>query len=221
MVNGFSALILDMDGVLADTEDIHVRAWDIALGAIVGTGPGAPSGVAMKEARMGMAGMSSPAIAREIIRIFRLPFTVETLVEKKKAVFRGLIEVELAPFEGLREELQGWRDRPLALATSSARAEAQLMLRRLGFEGWFDPIITCDDVTRAKPAPDVYALAIERLGVPARHCVAVEDSLHGMQAARAAGAGVCAVATSRLPDHIEGVLGIFPSTVAALQWLRR
>ena len=221
MVNGFSALILDMDGVLADTEDIHVRAWDIALGAIVATGPGAPSGSEMREARLGMAGMSSPAIAREIIRIFRLPFSVETLVEKKKAVFRGLIEVELAPFEGLREELQGWRDRPLALATSSARAEAQLMLGRLGFDGWFDPVITCDDVTRAKPAPDVYALAIERLGVPARHCVALEDSLHGMEAARAAGAGVCAVATSKLPDHIEGVLGIFSSTVAALKWLRR
>ncbi len=64
------------------------------------------------------------------------------------------------------------------------------MLSRLGFEGWFDPMITCDDVTRAKPAPDCYALAIERLGVEASECVVVEDSLHGIQAARAAGAGV-------------------------------
>jgi beta-phosphoglucomutase len=221
MVNGFSALILDMDGVLADTEDIHVHAWDIALGQIVGTAPGAPSAAEMRKARMGFAGMSSPEIARRIIAMFNLSFTVDALVEKKKQVFRGLIEVELEPFAGLREELQGWRDGPLALATSSARAEAQFMLRRMGFDGWFDPIITCDDVTRAKPAPDVYALALEKLGVPAEKCVAVEDSLHGMQAARAAGAGVCAVATSKLPDRIDGVLGIFPSTVAALQWLRR
>ncbi len=214
MSEGFSALILDMDGVLADTEGIHVRAWDIALSGIVSAG---------REARDGtrLAGMSSPEIARELIRVFRLPISVAELVEKKRTVFRRLIEVELAPFDGLREELLRWRGGPLALATSSARAEATLILGRIGFEDWFDPVITCDDVTRAKPAPDCYALAIRRLGVPAAQCVAVEDSLHGIQAAREAGAGVVGVATSELPERIDGVLGIFPSTVAALQWLRR
>ena len=211
MPNGFTALILDMDGVLADTEGIHVRAWDIALTGIAGT----------RQERNRLAGMSSPEIARELIRIFRLPFSVEELVEKKRAVFRRLIEAELAPFDGLREELLRWRGGPLALATSSARAETTLLLGRMGFDGWFDPVITCDDVTRAKPAPDCYALAIQRLGVPAQQCVAVEDSLHGIQAARQAGAGVLAVATSELPEHIAGVLGIFPSTVEALKWLRR
>jgi HAD superfamily hydrolase (TIGR01509 family) len=211
MSEGFSALILDMDGVLADTEGIHVRAWDIALSGIHGTA----------EERNRLAGMSTPEIARELIRIFRLPLSVEALVEKKRTVFRQLIEVQLAPFDGLREELQRWRGGPLALATSSARAETTLILGRIGFQGWFDPVITCDDVPRAKPAPDCYALAIQRLGVPPAQCVAVEDSLHGIQAARAAGAVVVAVATSELPEHIDGVLGIFPSTVAALQWLRR
>ncbi len=210
-----------MDGVLADTEGIHVRAWDIALSAVVGTAPHSPGSAEMREARLGFAGMSSPAIARELIRLFRLPFSVEALVEKKRGVFRRLIEIELAPFDGLREELQKWRGGPLALATSSARAETNLILGRMGFEGWFDPIITCDDVPRAKPAPDCYALAIQRLGMPPAQCVAVEDSLHGIQAARSAGAGVLAVATSELPEHIDGVLGIFPSTVAALEWLRR
>jgi len=225
MSEGFSALIFDMDGVLADTEGIHVRAWDIALSGIVGTGglrsAGEPGSADVTEERNRLAGMSSPEIARELIRVFRLPFSVEALVEKKRTVFRRLIEIELAPFDGLREELLRWRGGPLALATSSARAETTLILERIGFEGWFDPVITCDDVARAKPAPDCYALAIRRLGVPPAQCVAVEDSLHGIQAARAAGAGVVAVATSELPEHIDGVLGIFPSTVAALKWLRR
>ena len=221
MPKGFSALILDMDGVLADTEGIHVRAWDIALSAIVGATPGGPGSAELREERSRLAGMSSPAIARELIQIFRLPFSVEALVEKKRAVFRRLIEVELAPFVGLREELQKWRGGPLALATSSARTETTLILGRMGFEGWFDPIITSDDVSRAKPAPDCYALAIQRLGVPPAQCIAVEDSLHGIRAARSAGAGVVAVATSELPEHIDGVLGIFPSTVAALKWLRQ
>ena len=108
----------------------------------------------------------------------------------------------------------------MALATSSARPETSFMLSRLGFEGWFEPIVTCDDVTHAKPAPDIYLLAIRRLGVPAAECVVLEDSLHGIRAARDAGAQVIGVNTSGLPKSLDGVLGIFDSTVAALRWLK-
>jgi HAD superfamily hydrolase (TIGR01509 family) len=204
---------MDMDGVLADTEEVHVRAWDIALGGLGGADTTA-------ERRL-LAGMASPEIARELIRKFHLPFTVEQLVEEKRAVFRRLIDGGLEPFPGLPEELSAWRKGPLGLATSSARAETTLILSRLGFDGWFDPVITCDDVARAKPAPDCYAMAITRLGVEPGRCVVVEDSLHGIQAALAAGAAVLAVDTSGLPGTIDGVLGIFPSTVEALQWLRK
>ncbi len=204
---------MDMDGVLADTEGVHVHAWDLALDGQVG-----PEAT---EARRHLAGMSSPEIARELIRQFRLPFAVEELVERKRGIFRRLIEGNLAPFHGLPDELSRWREGPLALATSSARAETTLIVAQLGFEGWFDPVVTCDDVSRAKPAPDCYSLAIARLGVAPADCVVVEDSLHGIQAARSAGASVVAVDTSGLPGRIEGVLGIFPSTVEALQWLRR
>ncbi len=206
-------LILDMDGVLADTEPVHVRAWDIALACI--------DSRTLAYERRQLAGMSSADIARELLRIFRLPLSVEDLVEKKRVVYRGLIESGLAPFAGLREELALWRRGPLALATSSARRETSLMLAGLGFEGWFDPVITCDDVAKAKPAPDCYALAIQRLGRRPKDCVVLEDTVHGIQAAIGAGAEVAAVATSGLPKDIEGVLGVFDSTVEALRWLRR
>jgi len=206
-------LIFDMDGVLADTEPLHVRAWDIALARI-------DSRILTYE-RGHLAGMSSADIARELLRTFRLPLSVEELAEKKRLVYRGLIESGLAPFSGLHEELELWRPGPLALATSSARPETSLTLAGLGFEGWFDPVITCDDVARAKPAPDCYALAIQRLGRRPEDCVVLEDTVHGVQAALRAGARVAAVATSGLPKDIDGVLGVFDSTVEALQWLRR
>lgn len=207
------ALILDMDGVLADTEPLHVRAWDIALEDI--------DSRSLALERGHLAGMSSYDIARELLRIFRLPLSAEELVEKKRGVFRGLIQSGLVPFDGLPDELGLWRQGPLALATSSARVETTLMLASLGFEGWFDPVVTCDDVARAKPSPDCYALAIERLGRRPADCVVIEDSVHGIRAARDAGAGVAAVATSGLPRDIDGVLGVFDSTVEALRWLRR
>lgn len=207
------ALILDMDGVLADTEPLHVRAWDIALAGI--------DSRTVAHERGHLAGMSSADIARELLRIFRLTLSVEELVERKRGVFRGLIESGLTPFAGLHDELGLWRRAPLALATSSARIETSLMLSGLGFEGWFDPVVTSDDVKRAKPAPDCYSLAIERLGRRPADCVVIEDTVHGIQAARSAGAGVVAVATSGLPKQIDGVLGVFDSTVEALRWLRR
>ncbi len=203
---------MDMDGVLADTEGVHVRAWDLALDGA--------SGPDTTEARQRMSGMSSIEIARELVRQFQLPLPAEELVEKKRQIFRSLIQGRLAPFEGLAEELARWREGPLGLATSSARAETTLVLGQLGFEGWFDPVVTCDDVARAKPAPDCYALAIERLGVPASRCVVVEDSPHGVRAARAAGAAVLAVNTSGLLRGPDGALGMFSSTVEALRWLR-
>ncbi len=205
------ALIFDMDGVLADTEGIHVRSWDIALQAI---------GVNATEERRGLAGMSSPAIARELIRLRSLPYSVDELVERKRSVFRGLIEKKLVPFDGLLEEMSLWKGTPMALATSSSRREAAYMLSRLGFDGWFDPIVTSDDVTHAKPAPDIYLKAIEKLGVPAGQCVVLEDSLHGIRAAQAAGALVIGVNTSGLPPGLDGVMGIFDSTVEALRWLK-
>jgi len=206
------ALIFDMDGVLADTEGIHVRSWDIALEAI---------GVHATEERRGLAGMSSAAIARELIRLRNLPLTVEDLVQRKRSVFRSLIERTLVPFEGLQEEILAWKERrPTALATSSSRPETAFMLSRLGFDGWFEPIVTSDDVTHAKPAPDLYLKAIDGLGIPAAECVVLEDTLHGIRAARAAGAQVIGVNTSGLPADLEGVLGVFHSTVEALRWLR-
>jgi HAD superfamily hydrolase (TIGR01509 family) len=207
------ALILDMDGVLADTEPLHVRAWDIALAGI--------DSRTLEHERGHLAGMSSADIARELLRIFRLPLSVDELVERKRGVFRGLIESGLAPFAGLLDELRLWRQGPLALATSSARSETARMLTGLGFEGWFDPVVTSDDVARAKPAPDCYALAIQRLGRRPADCVVIEDTVHGIRAAQGAGAGVAAVATSGLPRDVDGVLGVFDSTVEALQWLRR
>ena len=207
------ALILDMDGVLADTEPLHVRAWDIALADI--------DSRTLEHERGHLAGMASADIARELLRIFRLPLSVEELVDKKRGVFRGLIESGLVPFAGLRDELRLWREGPLALATSSSRPETTRMLAGLGFEGWFDPVVTSDDVARAKPAPDCYALAIERLGRRPADCVVIEDTVHGVRAAQSAGAGVAAVATSGMPRDIDGVLGVFDSTVEALRWLRR
>lgn len=206
------ALIFDMDGVLADTEPLHVRAW---MSTLSGINP-----AALYEERGRMMGMSSPAIAAELIREFRLEVPVEELLRRKRAAYRAMLEKGLPPFDGLPGELGLWRHLPLALATSSTRVEAEYMLERIGFQGVFSPIVTSDDVPAAKPAPDCYLLAALGLKRNPSDCLVMEDSENGMRSALGAGARVLAVSPKAVADLPQGVLGVFSSTVEALQWLR-
>jgi HAD superfamily hydrolase (TIGR01509 family) len=218
---GTSALILDLDGVLADTEPLHQKAWDIAL-----------DGIPLEKvaaARSKWVGMASVDIVRELIRIFGLTMPAEELLAQKRAAYQTLIQQNLAPFPGLREELDMWRGFPMALATSGIRPEVLVVLEILGFRGVFDPVVTSNDVPRAKPAPDCYLSAARLLGKEPSSCVAVEDSAHGIQAAVAAGMRVLVVSpgaaqplspVAPVVSVPTGAERVFSSTVDALRWLR-
>jgi HAD superfamily hydrolase (TIGR01509 family) len=163
--------------------------------------------------------MASPAIAAQLVRAFDLPLDPAELVLRKRMAFRRIAESRMVPFDGLPEEIARW-GLPRGLATSSTREDADFMLGRLGFGAAFAPVVTADDVRDAKPAPDCYRLAAERLGRDPGACVALEDTANGMKAALAAGIRVLAVSTLPLSALPPGVLAAFPTTVQALQWLR-
>jgi HAD superfamily hydrolase (TIGR01509 family) len=214
----FRALILDMDGVLADTEPLHQKAWDMVL-------EGIPL-EAIAAARSKWVGMASVDIVKELIRTFGLTTPAEELLARKRAAYRSLIRVpgNLLPFPGVREELALWKGCPLALATSGIREEVLLVLEILGLAGAFDPVVTSTDVLRAKPAPDCYLRAAALLGVLAAECAVIEDSEHGIGAAVAAGMHVVAITPSVAPGEVSvpnGVQRVFPSTLDALRWLRQ
>lgn len=76
---------------------------------------------------------------------------------------------------------------PMAVATGGTRVGAPRILKRLGILELFDAIVTSEDVTEQKPAPDIFLEAARRLGVDPKNCVAYEDTDFGMQAIRAAG----------------------------------
>ncbi|MDQ7088693.1 MAG: HAD-IA family hydrolase [Acidobacteriota bacterium] len=87
----------------------------------------------------------------------------------------------------------------LAVATSSGVASARSALQRLGVAQAFSALLTIEDVRRAKPDPEIYRLAARRLGLAPCHLVAVEDSPHGIAAARAAGLACIALAGAWTP----------------------
>jgi HAD superfamily hydrolase (TIGR01509 family) len=175
-----------MDGLLVDSEPLWLRVEHALV------------------ARHG--GAWSAELARRCIGT-GLPRTVE--------IMRAVGGIAIGVEEGVRELVRGFLERagelalkpgaselcaraaqaglPLALASSSSRVLVDAVLERFRLGDRFAAVLTGDDVARPKPAPDLFLAASARLGVPPSWCVVLEDSLAGVEAARAAGIPVIAV----------------------------
>ena len=175
-----TALLFDVDGTLADTDPIHVRAFERYL---------APHGLTVDEAfyRTRISGRTNAAIFADLFPE-RSPEEHSRFSDEKEALYRA-ISGDLAPLQGL-SALLGWaraRKYRLAAVTNGPKLNLQHALDGLGLEGEFDVLIARDDVDRGKPDPMPYLVALERLGVNAADAVAFEDSPAGVNAAKAAG----------------------------------
>jgi HAD superfamily hydrolase (TIGR01509 family) len=108
-------------------------------------------------------------------------------------------------FDGARDAIDAVRKIGLGLgmATSSSRREVDAFLERFELDGCFDITLSLDDVTAAKPDPEVYVKAARLLGVPVSAMLVVEDSKHGVRAAKDAGATCVAVRSPHvLPEQV-------------------
>lgn len=186
-MNRISAVIFDMDGVLLDSEPLHLRATQAALGE---------RGASYTERDNRAFFGATDAELFGVLRIlFDLPVPAATLVAAKRDRLVALIRTEARPLPGVPAVPRQLRTAglPLALASSSPRPVVDVVLETLGLEGLFQAVVSGDDVARGKPAPDAFLLAARRLGVPAERCLVVEDSRNGVLAAKAAGMTVAAV----------------------------
>ncbi|GAA3783542.1 HAD family hydrolase [Streptomyces coacervatus] len=116
------------------------------------------------------------------------------LEQRGESLYRNWMAYE-APLPGVRRLVADAKRRGLALgvASSSRRTSVLPHLQQFGLRDAFDVVVTMEDVSRTKPAPDLYLLAARQLGVDPSAVVAFEDSSRGVQAAKAAGAFCVAV----------------------------
>jgi HAD superfamily hydrolase (TIGR01509 family) len=177
-----SAVLLDMDGTLLDTEKVYFNS----LVAALNTSGYADDAVALCHAMVGLPG---PACEAMLLDRYGENFPLAEINRAFLANRDRFMEAGLPLKPGTLELLDGLAaaDCPMAIVTSSSRRTAEAHLTLAGIRERFETILTCDDVTRGKPSPDLYLLAASRLGVSPEFCVAVEDSNHGVTAAHAAG----------------------------------
>ncbi|GLS77075.1 phosphatase [Oharaeibacter diazotrophicus] len=193
-MSGLKALIFDVDGTLADTEEVHRQAFNAAFRAF-----GLPWSWDQGFYRQ----LLLVSGGRERIRHFVDTYVPEMAAEglaaineihvRKSALYARMIDQRAARLrpgvERLIDEANS-RGLKLVLVTTSSIANAEAViianLEPAGLD-LFDAIVGGETVANKKPAPDIYRMALERLGLPARACVAFEDSLNGLKAANAAG----------------------------------
>jgi HAD superfamily hydrolase (TIGR01549 family) len=179
--SGAPAFLFDLDGTLVDSVYQHVIAWRDALEEA-----GLPLAVWRIHRRIGMSGgLFVNALARETGRSVG-PDEVARMQQSHAKAFQRY-SAQIRPLPGARE-LMAYLARagvPHAIATSGYRETAEPTVKALGI-GPEVPLITRDQVARAKPDPDLFIAAAERLGVPIEHSVVVGDSIWDLLAARRA-----------------------------------
>lgn len=188
MLQPFSAVVFDMDGLLVDTESLAMRSlMQVAREMNID----APEAFCHT-----MIGVPADHCRTLVQERFGPGFPADRYLSAASRHMEALIGAgALALKPGVPELLADLEALGIgkAVATSSSRAKASHHLRHTGILGRFDAVITRDDVERGKPHPDLFLKAAEALGFPAQDCLAFEDSYNGVRAAHAAGMTVVMV----------------------------
>lgn len=173
--------IFDMDGVLINSEPLHARSRLAVLESL---------GVSTDMDMSTVIGSSTLAFWENMVRKYHLDETAANLERTQMTLLIDMMKKEKCPpppglFE-LLDALEGMGI-GMAVGSSSRRMLVEAVLDYLGITSRFKAVITGDDVENLKPAPDIYLLAMERIGADMSQAVAIEDSRLGIQAALAAG----------------------------------
>jgi HAD superfamily hydrolase (TIGR01509 family) len=184
---GYEAVIFDCDGTLVDSMPAHFDAWCEAL-AIYGAG-----GIFKEDVFFAMGGRPTRDIVVDLNEEYDLKLDPDAVALAKRDAYLKKLHLvqfidEVADFaKSLRGKM------PLAVASGGSRHVVEKTLHLLDCSDWFDEVVTADDVSNGKPAPDIFLKAAELLGVAPEKCLVIEDAPPGVIAALAAGMQVVTV----------------------------
>ena len=181
-------VILDMDGLMVNTEPLSRQAWDQVL-MDLGCGP-------LDDAFYNtLIGYRLWETSERLVAHYNLPIEPGELAWRKDILLAEILSASVPVMPGLYELLAALKQRGIqwAVATSTTRQVAENILAKIGLSGEYKALAAGDEVPNGKPAPDVYLLAAERLNIAPEQCLAIEDSSTGCAAAYSAGMMVVAV----------------------------
>ena len=187
------AVVLDLDGTMFDTEALFHR--------VAGDYLAERGKVFTPEIMRAMIGHQAPVSGLALKTMAELDGTVEEILLDLRDRFYARMDAEVQPMPGLYALLDALRERkiPHAVATSSRRAYAERILRNHRVWDRLHFVLGAEDVSQGKPEPEIYLKAADRLELPPKAILVLEDSPPGVTAAKAAGAFTVAVPHDQSP----------------------
>jgi len=182
-MNNIRGIIFDLDGILFDSEYYQWQGW---------VEPLREYGIELtKEMYFSYAGKSGKQIDQELIKDFNLGIENSTLWNKKKVLIEKWFNEKAMPIMPYaKEAVEYFSSNPnfkIVLCSGGDKEEVVTKLEKNDFLKYFPVITAEDDVEKSKPWPDIYLLAVEKLGLDPSQCLAFEDTQYGLQAAKDAG----------------------------------
>jgi len=193
------AVIFDFDGVITDSEMLHLRAFNEAL---------VPYGINIKKEDYysEYLGLTDRDLLKTLFEkgILKTEASeLEKILKQKKAIFAKLAKSESQIIDGVREFLQLLLENkiPMAICSGALLGEIELILNQTGLRKYFETIVSAQDVAKGKPDPEGFVLALKKLkdkspSIQPQDCIVIEDSRWGLEAAKAAGMKTVAVTNS-------------------------
>ncbi len=186
--------LFDLDGVLVDTAKYHYLAWKRLAEEI-----GITFTEEDNERLKGVSRMRSLDIILEIGQVTLDESQKITLADKKNEWYKEYVMKmdETEVLSGVSEFLKHIRQLGIKTALGSASKNAPMIMERTGLSQYFDAIVDGNDVSSAKPDPEVFLLGASRLGLSPEVCIVFEDAQAGIEAGIAGGMKVVAVGSER------------------------
>jgi len=201
-----SAVVFDMDGVIADTERVSLASFAAA---------GTELGVELDDGDLAdLTGLSLVRVDALLRERHDVRFTFDELRDTYRGRYLAELRRGVPACPGAVELLEALarEEVPVAVASSSPRNQVDIVLASTGAAPFVRAIASGDEVEATKPAPDVYLLAVERLGGPdPRRAVAIEDSPAGVVAAAAAGLRCVGVRATPSQPPLDGATAVVSS----------
>ena len=192
------AVVFDLDGVLVDSEPLHLKAVEVLL---------ARRGIRLTpEQAAQQTGITIHKFLDKVINEWGYPGPKEgeDWVPEKRAIFREMAKSDLQAVAGVDDLLRALHGKVrIGLASSSPLRYVDWCVQQFDWGRFFDAICTIEDVEQPKPDPQMYRLIVERLGVGDQSVLAFEDSPAGIQSAVAAGVACVGDATSFPPEKLR------------------
>jgi phosphoglycolate phosphatase len=184
------ALLFDIDGTLADTDALHLEAFNQVLG---------PRGHSFDHARFTeeLQGFSNASISARFLAE-EPPQRQAAIIGEKEAAFRKLVAGQIRPLPGLMT-LLALADRagiPVVAVTNAPRLNAEMLLSGLGIMDRFKALVIGDELAHGKPHPMPYVEGLRAVSAAPALSIAFEDSRSGIQSASAAGIATIGIRTS-------------------------